>query len=87
LGGGVDLLVIVVKHDITDILFLEVMNDLYNLVDEDSGIKCPLISDKHLAIINKNADRLNSAIVYDRDFNYNYFGFKVKLRFKSSSVD
>jgi hypothetical protein len=53
------------------------MNDLHNMVDERTQIKVPLISDRHLKIINDNADRLNSAIVYDRDFNYNYFGFKV----------
>jgi ribonucleoside-diphosphate reductase subunit M1 len=25
----------------------------------------------------ENADRLNSAIIYDRDYSYNYFGFKT----------
>jgi ribonucleoside-diphosphate reductase subunit M1 len=25
----------------------------------------------------RNADQLNSAIIYDRDFSYNYFGFKT----------
>jgi len=55
------------------------MSDLYNLVDEKSGNKCPMISDKCMRIIEKHAVRLNSAIVYDRDFNYNYFGFKVIL--------
>jgi len=28
-------------------------------------------------IIVKNAERFNSAIIYDRDYSYNYFGFKV----------
>lgn len=28
----------------------------------------------------KHADRLNSAIIYDRDFNYNFFGFKTLER-------
>lgn len=36
-----------------------------------------MISDYHYSIIMKHADRLNSAIIYDRDFSYNYFGFKV----------
>lgn len=36
-----------------------------------------MIADYHYDVIMKNADRLNSAIIYDRDFNYNYFGFKV----------
>lgn len=55
------------------------MNDLYNMVDESSGLRTPMISDKYLKIIQAHANRLNSAIVYDRDFNYNYFGFKVSL--------
>ncbi len=25
----------------------------------------------------ENSDRLNSAIIYDRDYGYNYFGFKT----------
>lgn len=57
----------------------EVMIDLLNMVDDKSGRKCPMISEKHNAIIQKHADRLNSAIVYDRDFSYNYFGFKVNV--------
>ena len=56
------------------------MNDLHTMVDESSGIRCPMIADKYLKVINDNADRLNSAIVYDRDFNYNYFGFKTLER-------
>jgi ribonucleoside-diphosphate reductase subunit M1 len=39
-----------------------------------------MISDEHHAIIMKNADRLNSCIIYDRDFSYNYFGFKTLER-------
>ena len=36
-----------------------------------------MISDYHYNLIMKHADRLNSAIIYDRDFSFNYFGFKV----------
>lgn len=53
------------------------MKDLYDYVNEKTGKSCPLLSDYHYNIIMKNADRLNSSIIYDRDFNYNYFGFKV----------
>jgi ribonucleotide reductase alpha subunit len=28
-------------------------------------------------VIMRNKDRLNSAIIYDRDFDYDYFGFKT----------
>lgn len=40
----------------------------------------PVISDKYYNIIKQNSNRLNSAIIYDRDFNYNYFGFKTLER-------
>lgn len=39
-----------------------------------------MISDETYEAIMLNADRLNSAIIYDRDFNYNYFGFKTLER-------
>lgn len=42
--------------------------------------KSPMISDFHYKVIMDNADRLNSAIIYDRDFGYNYFGFKTLER-------
>lgn len=46
-----------------------------------------MISDYHHDLILKNADKLNSAIIYDRDFNFNYFGFKViKLIMIKSSI-
>lgn len=60
----------------------EVMADLYNVEETRKGerIKKPVISEKYHEIIQKNADRLNSAIVYSRDYNYNYFGFKTMER-------
>lgn len=66
-------------HKETKKVFSEVMADLHSLVDKKSGISCPMISDEHMDIIKRNAERLNSAIVYDRDFSYNYFGFKVSF--------
>lgn len=54
------------------------VNDLYVMVT--NGIKTPMISDKCHKIVMENAERLNSAIIYDRDFNYNYFGFKTLER-------
>merc|ERR1719419_193318 len=39
-----------------------------------------MISEKHYKIIQDNKDRLDSAIVYDRDFEYQYFGFKTLER-------
>ena len=39
-----------------------------------------MISEGTYKVIQANAERLNSAIVYKRDFNYNYFGFKTLER-------
>lgn len=57
----------------------EVIDDLHKMQNKQTGKITPMISDYHHGIIMKHADRLNSAIIYDRDFNYNYFGFKVKI--------
>lgn len=54
------------------------ITDLYNA--ETNGRKTPMISEHIYNIIQKNSARLNSAIIYDRDFNYNYFGFKTLER-------
>lgn len=65
-------------HKETKKSFSEVMDDLYNMVNQITGLATPMISEFHHKIIQKHADRLNSAIIYDRDFGYNYFGFKVR---------
>lgn len=60
--------------------FSDVIHDLYNYVDEKTGKSIPIIADDVYKIVMDNSDRLNSAIIYDRDFSYNYFGFKTLLR-------
>jgi len=62
-------------HKETKKTFSEVMNDLHNIKENERA--GPKISVFHIGVINRNAERLNSAIIYDRDFSYNYFGFKV----------
>lgn len=46
-----------------------------------------MISDFHYEIVMKNKERLDSAIVYDRDFKYNYFGFKTLERSYLLKID
>lgn len=53
------------------------MEDLYNMIDNKTGNRMPMLSEHYYKIIMNHADKLNSAIIYDRDFSYNYFGFKV----------
>ncbi|XP_052865534.1 ribonucleoside-diphosphate reductase large subunit isoform X1 [Anopheles cruzii] len=67
-------------HKETKKQFSDVMHDLYMMENECLKTKSPMISDFHYKVIMDNADRLNSAIVYDRDFSYNYFGFKTLER-------
>ncbi|KAF7287902.1 hypothetical protein GWI33_000249 [Rhynchophorus ferrugineus] len=64
-------------HKQTKKNFSDVIHDLYTMVNEKTRRHSPIISEKHYEIIMKNADRLNSCIIYDRDFSYNYFGFKT----------
>lgn len=56
------------------------MDDLYNMVGQHTKTRCPMISDFHHSVIMKHKDRLDSSIIYDRDFSYNYFGFKTLER-------
>lgn len=67
-------------HKETKKTFSEVMTQLYTLVNPHTKKASPMISDFHYEVIMKNANRLNSAIIYDRDFSYNYFGFKTLER-------
>lgn len=60
------------------ISFPDVISDLYSAVI--NGRPTKLIGDDTYNIVRTHADRLNSAIIYDRDFNYNYFGFKTMER-------
>ncbi|KAL9690917.1 hypothetical protein QQ045_011331 [Rhodiola kirilowii] len=67
-------------HKNTKKSFSETVKDMYNHFDERSGLKSPLIADDVYEIIMKNAARLDSEIIYDRDFDYDYFGFKTLER-------
>jgi len=57
--------------------FSETMLKLYHYTDSVSGRKMPLIADDVIDIIQNNADLLDSSIIYDRDFGFDYFGFKT----------
>jgi len=57
--------------------FSETMKLLRFHVHPQNGTPTPLIAEDVYEIIQKNASRLDSAIVYDRDFVFDYFGFKT----------
>ncbi|KAG5264542.1 hypothetical protein AALO_G00255370 [Alosa alosa] len=67
-------------HKETKKVFSDVMEDLFNYVNPRNGRHSPMISKETLDIVMANKDRLNSAIIYDRDFSYNFFGFKTLER-------
>lgn len=67
-------------HKNTKKSFSETMKDLYEYIDPKTGEHAPLLSDDVHALIQKNAELLDSAIIYDRDFRYDYFGFKTLER-------
>lgn len=60
--------------------FSETMKDLYEYVNPRTGKKAPLLSDEVYKVISENADKLDSTIIYNRDFGYDYFGFKTLER-------
>ncbi len=57
--------------------FSQTMENLYNYVDDTTGKKLPLLADDIIAIIREHAELLDSTIIYDRDFAFDYFGFKT----------
>ena len=64
-------------HKNTKKSFSETMKDLFEYMDPKTGKHAPLIADDVNDIIRKNKDMLDSTIIYDRDFGYDYFGFKT----------
>jgi ribonucleoside-diphosphate reductase alpha chain len=67
-------------HKNTKKTFSEVMTDLYNYINPRTGKKAPLLSDETYNVIMNNAAKLDSTIIYNRDFGYDYFGFKTLER-------
>lgn len=67
-------------HKNTKKTFSEVMHDLYTYVNDRTGKHSPLLSDEVYNVIQENKDKLDSSIIYNRDFGYDYFGFKTLER-------
>ena len=67
-------------HKNTKKSFSETMTDLYQYVNPRTGKDAPLLSDEVYNIIQKNKEFLDSSIIYNRDFGYDFFGFKTLER-------
>ena len=67
-------------HRSTKSTFSEVVTDLREFIDPESGAHAPLISEEVYKVIQDNKELLDAHIDYGRDFNYDYFGFKTLER-------
>ena len=64
-------------HKTTSKSFSSTMKRLYTYVNPKTEENASLLSKEVYGVINKNAAILDSSIIYDRDFSYDYFGFKT----------
>ncbi|MFN8283139.1 MAG: ribonucleoside-diphosphate reductase subunit alpha [Chitinophagales bacterium] len=67
-------------HKNTKKTFSRIIEELYHFIDPKTNENASLIADDVFEIIMANRDRLDSAIVHHRDYNYDYFGFKTLER-------
>jgi ribonucleoside-diphosphate reductase alpha subunit len=74
-------------HKVTSKSFSNTMKRLYTYVDPKTGENAPLISKETWKVIKDHAAELDEAIIYDRDFSYDYFGFKTLERSYLMKID
>ena len=67
--------------------FSETMRLLYNCKDAKAGKAAPLLADDVWAVIQQHHELLDSTIIYDRDYSFDYFGFKTLEKFYLLKVD
>ena len=74
-------------HKVTSKSFSSTMKRFYTYVDPKNGQNAPLISKETYKVIKEHAAELDEAIIYDRDFAYDYFGFKTLERSYLMKID
>jgi len=67
-------------HKETKKTFSEVIEDMFKYIDPKTGQNASLVAEDVYQIIMDNKEALDSSIIYDRDFRYDYFGFKTLTR-------
>lgn len=67
-------------HKETKKTFSDVMHDLYSYIDPKTKQPAALLADDVYQIVMDNKELFDSSIIYDRDFRYEYFGFKTLTR-------
>ncbi len=74
-------------HKTTSKSFSNTMKRLYQHVDPKTGQNAPMISKETWKVIKNNAAELDDAVMYDRDFSYDFFGFKTLERSYLMKID
>lgn len=74
-------------HKSTTKSFSATMRRLYNYTDKNTGRKMPLIADDVMEVVEEHADLLDSTIIYDRDYGFDFFGFKTLERSYLLKID
>jgi ribonucleoside-diphosphate reductase alpha subunit len=74
-------------HKTTSKSFSNTMKRLYTYVDSKTGTNAPLIGKDTWRVIHENASVLDEAVIYDRDFSYDYFGYKTLERSYLMKID
>jgi ribonucleoside-diphosphate reductase alpha chain len=64
-------------HKTTKKKFSETIEDLYSYIDPETNTPAGLINDETYKVVMKNKQKLDGAIIHERDFNFEYFGFKT----------
>jgi len=64
-------------HKQTKKLFSEVAADFYNYIHPKTGECASLLSEEVWKVVEEHKDLIDSSIIHDRDFDYDYFGFKT----------
>lgn len=74
-------------HKTTSKSFSNTVKRLYQYIDPKTGQNAPLISKETWKVVKEHAAELDEAIIYDRDFSYDYFGFKTLERSYLMKID
>jgi len=64
-------------HKQTVKTFSENIEQFYSYTHPKTGHPAPLVSQETYNIVMKNKDQLDAAVIHDRDFDLDYFGFKT----------
>jgi ribonucleoside-diphosphate reductase alpha subunit len=65
------------KNTSTTKRFSDTAELLYNYIDPKTGLKAPLLADDVYTLIKENSDTIDESLIYDRDYHFDFFGFKT----------